>query len=289
MYNHNLDTFIRASELGSFSKVAEENFISPSAVIQQINHLESDLNVKLFDRTKKGVTLTPAGEYLLLESKALIQRSNDIRSHLSTYSTNTQNSIVFGSNQFHMPSLLFDYWPLFVAKNESASLSSYSFNENGTDIRTETDLIEGIYFDEPLWQKDFTFHQITYSNLSILVPEDSELSKLNIITHTDLRTYVVTNIHSGVSKACDAVTNILRNNDITVEEAPIYSTSIIIDSIHKNKPIVIPSCWKNFHPRSVLIPYVEEYSLPYGFFLSTNASKAAKSFLKFITDNCHDN
>lgn len=28
MYNHTLDTFVRAAELGSFSKVAEESYIS---------------------------------------------------------------------------------------------------------------------------------------------------------------------------------------------------------------------------------------------------------------------
>ena len=85
MYNHALDTFVRAAELGSFSKVAEESFISPSAVIQQMNHLEKDLNVSLFNRSKKGVTLTQAGQYLLLESRAIIQRSNDVRAHLSQY------------------------------------------------------------------------------------------------------------------------------------------------------------------------------------------------------------
>ena len=37
MYNHFLDTFIRAAQLGSLSKTAEEMFITPSAVIQQIN------------------------------------------------------------------------------------------------------------------------------------------------------------------------------------------------------------------------------------------------------------
>ena len=93
MYNPALDTFVRAAELGSFSKVAEESYISPSAVIQQINHLEGDLNVRLFSRNKKGVSLTPAGEYLLLESRALIQRSNDIRTHLSQFTEHAGGSL----------------------------------------------------------------------------------------------------------------------------------------------------------------------------------------------------
>ena len=145
MYNHTLDTFVRAAELGSFSKVAEESYISPSAVIQQINHLEGDLNVRLFNRSKKGVSLTPAGEYLLLESRALIQRSNDIRTHLSQFTEHAGGTVLFGSNQFHMPRLIYDYWPGFTAQNESSTLSSYSFSESGSDIRPDTDLVEGVF------------------------------------------------------------------------------------------------------------------------------------------------
>ena len=40
MYNHQLDTFIRVAELKSFSKAAEALYITPSAVIQQVNALE---------------------------------------------------------------------------------------------------------------------------------------------------------------------------------------------------------------------------------------------------------
>ena len=40
MYNHQLDTFIVVADSGSFNKAAEALFISPPAVIKQINLLE---------------------------------------------------------------------------------------------------------------------------------------------------------------------------------------------------------------------------------------------------------
>ena len=175
MYNPVLDTFVRAAELGSFSKVAEESYISPSAVIQQINHLEAELNVRLFVRSKKGVTLTPAGEYFLLESKALIQRCSDIRSHLLVYSDHAAGSVLFGTNEFHAPRLIYNYWPGFAAGNSSSTLSSYSFSQSGSDIRPDTDLIEGVFFSEPIWQKGFVFHQVSQVKLALLVPDNSSL------------------------------------------------------------------------------------------------------------------
>ena len=282
MYNHALDTFIRAAELGSFSKVAEENYISPSAVIQQINNLEKDLGVKLFFRNKKGVTLTPAGNYLLLESKALIQRNNDIRAHLSLFSETASGSVLFGSNHFHMPSLLYDYWPGFVSANTSSTLSSYSFNETGSDIRPDTDLIEGVLFSEPSWQKNFVFHELTKTALAILVPEGSDLANHKILTDIDLRNYTLLSIHNGVSEATDKLEAHFSSIGIAVEEVFMYSTSVLIESLGHGKPVIIPDCWKNFHPKSVMIPYIDEYTLPYGFFLSKNASPSSRKFLEYI-------
>lgn len=60
MYNPQLETFIKVVDRGSFSKAAEDLFISPSAVIKQINILETNLGLKLLKRTHQGVSLTPA-------------------------------------------------------------------------------------------------------------------------------------------------------------------------------------------------------------------------------------
>ena len=48
MYNPQLETFLRAADAGSSNK-AEESFITPTAVIKQINLLEARLNLRLFE------------------------------------------------------------------------------------------------------------------------------------------------------------------------------------------------------------------------------------------------
>ena len=60
MYNPQLETFIRVADAGSFNKAAEELFISPPAVIKQINLLEAQLGLTLFVRTHRGLKLTEA-------------------------------------------------------------------------------------------------------------------------------------------------------------------------------------------------------------------------------------
>ena len=41
MYNPQLETFLRVADAGSFNKAAEESYITPTAVIKQMNLLES--------------------------------------------------------------------------------------------------------------------------------------------------------------------------------------------------------------------------------------------------------
>ena len=77
MYNPQLQTFIRVADAGSFNKAAEESYITPTAVIKQINLLETDLDVKLFERSHRGLTLTKAGQSLYNDAKYIIRYCKD--------------------------------------------------------------------------------------------------------------------------------------------------------------------------------------------------------------------
>ena len=68
-----LQTFIQIAQMQSFSRTAEMLGYSQSAVTVQIRQLENELNVKLFDRTSKGVTLTEAGKLLYDRSGNLLE------------------------------------------------------------------------------------------------------------------------------------------------------------------------------------------------------------------------
>ena len=79
VYNHQLETFIQVADAGSFSKAGEALFISPTAVMKQINLLESALDVQLFNRTPRGLTLTNAGKSYYQDAKYMIQYAKDAK------------------------------------------------------------------------------------------------------------------------------------------------------------------------------------------------------------------
>ena len=58
----NLIYFKTVVETGSMSKAAQELFISQPALSTSISKLESEIGVKLFDRSRRHVSLNRAGE-----------------------------------------------------------------------------------------------------------------------------------------------------------------------------------------------------------------------------------
>lgn len=73
-----LRTFCSIARKGNFSAVAEDLFMSQSAVSQQIQALERRYGVVLFDRGSKGVTLTEPGQILLDKAQKILELEDEI-------------------------------------------------------------------------------------------------------------------------------------------------------------------------------------------------------------------
>ena len=75
MTMNQLQYFITAAKCLNFTEAGNQHFISQTAITQHIQSLEEQLGVKLFNRDKRKVELTPAGEVFLEEAKASLERT----------------------------------------------------------------------------------------------------------------------------------------------------------------------------------------------------------------------
>ena len=113
MYNPQLDTFIKVADAGSFNKAAEDSFITPTAVIKQINLLERSLDAKLFERTHRGLKLTKAGLSLYQDAKYIIQYCHESIVRAKNAMQNEDTVIRIGSSPMTPAQLLVQLWPEF--------------------------------------------------------------------------------------------------------------------------------------------------------------------------------
>ncbi len=105
-----LEVFCVVAEQGSFSRAADALFVSQPTVTTHIAALEKRLGVKLFDRTTRKVTLTPAGKLLYRHAKALLTEHEAALQELNQFQGGLIGRLVFGAStipgQYLLPEVM---------------------------------------------------------------------------------------------------------------------------------------------------------------------------------------
>src|SRR6476661_11160955 len=82
MQLESLKMFCDVVETGSFSRAAQLNHVTQSAVSQQIRSLETRYEQKLLSRSARQVTPTPAGERLFRGCKEILARFSEVEQEI---------------------------------------------------------------------------------------------------------------------------------------------------------------------------------------------------------------
>lgn len=94
----------------SFTKASSELFITQPAISKHIKELESEYEVKLFNRIGNKISLTPAGNILLAYADRIVSLHNEIKFELSQLNGNTEGTLRIGASstiaQYVIPTAL---------------------------------------------------------------------------------------------------------------------------------------------------------------------------------------
>lgn len=125
MNRNQLKYFVAAAESQSFTKAAEQFYITQTAITQQIRQLEDTLGCALFDRSTRPVTLTSAGKIFLIEAKAILERMTQAFDRVHDASTGLAGSLRVGYVRGYERSDLSVLMRRFHQKNSSVLISFY--------------------------------------------------------------------------------------------------------------------------------------------------------------------
>jgi DNA-binding transcriptional LysR family regulator len=93
MQLESLKMFCDVVETGSFSRAAQLNHVTQSAVSQQIRALETRYRQKLLSRSARQVTPTPAGERLFRGSKEILTRFGEVEMEIREQSADVVGTV----------------------------------------------------------------------------------------------------------------------------------------------------------------------------------------------------
>ena len=291
MYNPQLDAFVKVADLGSFSKAAESMYISPPAIIQQINLLEASCGFKLFLRSNHGVKLTPAGRSLYEDAKTIIRLSQEALAKARRLAESAETTVRIGTSLLYKCRLLPDLWTRASVshpelKIEILPMTEYqNRGEVFSALGVEYDLFEGIYGSAG-WDGLCQFLELERTPICCAVAKNHRLAGMKKLTMQDLNgEYLVMPIE-GVSKEIDAFRKDVQAHYPTVQivGSSYYGVDTFTLCEVNDYILITQPVYTDIHNNLVTIPLETGYTLPYGLIYAKEPTAAAKKFIHAIRE-----
>lgn len=291
MYNPQLETFIKVADAGSFNKAAEQSFITPTAVIKQINLLETGLGVALFDRTHRGLTLTKAGKSLYRDSKYIIQYCRDSVVRAKNAMQQDEQIIRIGTSPMTPAQVLLALWPKIHEHYPNMKFQLVPFEntpENAKEILANLgqniDIVAGIFDETLLDLRKCKGFELMRNPICCAVSINHPLAEKDRLKVTDLYGENLMLIHRGWSHYVDKLRDDLWMNhpQIKIIDFDFYNVSVFNQCENSNDILMAIDSWQSVHPLLKIIPVEWDYSIPYGLLHSPEPTKTVQDFLSII-------
>lgn len=291
MYNPQLETFIRVADAGSFNKAAEELYITPPAVIKQISALENSLDLKLFDRTHRGLTLTEAGKSIYKDAKYIISYSDSAIIRAKNAAQEGEHIIRIGTSPMTPGQFLLELWPKIheLCPDIKFKLVPYENTpENAREILRNLgqniDIVAGAFDpkDKALWGCDAL--ELSRQPVQCAVSMYHPLAQKERLTVEDLHGENFLLIRRDWNQYLDQLRDDLWQNhpEIKIVDFDFFSINVFNQCENSEDVMMTIEYWKNVHPLLKTIPVDWNYTIPFGLLHSPTPSETVQRFLNAV-------
>lgn len=219
MHVETFKVFCDLVEMQSFSLAAERNFVTQSAVSQQIRTLEDKYKRKLLERVRgrREIRLTPAGEVFYRECKNVLEAYNQMTENMNSLIGRVSGTVkvatVYSVGLHELPPKVRE----FMSRFPSIKIDL----EYSRTTRVVRDVMKGVVelgvvaFPEP--RKGLSIVPMASDRLVLITSPDHELSEMETIDVKELkgRDFVLFERDIPTRKATD---RILRSYGVSVQK-----------------------------------------------------------------------
>lgn len=182
--------FIAVAEAKNFTKASQRLRVAQPALGRQVNDLEDELQVKLFERSPRGATLTTAGEAFLVEARAVLERAEEAQRVAKAFAAGKRGEIHLA----YAPSLTVELLPRILHSHQNESpgvrvvLHDLSTEEMLTELnegRLQMALMVQVADGLP---KSLVFEELCRYATCVALPRDHRLAAAKGVALGDLTT-----------------------------------------------------------------------------------------------------
>lgn len=288
MYDKHLDSLIAVADQGSFSKAAQQLYISSNALIKQINLLEDKLGIVLFERTNHGVILTEAGRSIYHDAKKIIRLSNQAIETARDIEKNGRPSIRIGTSLMRPCKTIVDKWLPIQQKWPEVTMQIIPFRDTRhalgdivENLGKDIDVVACIY-PSTLWQNRCNVLQLSELPLCCAVSRNHPLSSKEVLHMEDLYGYTLMMVERGDTSYIDKLRNEIerKHPQIHIHNVAPYDIDVFNECERSNGIMITIETWRDIHPGLVTIPCEWKFTTPYGIIYPLNPSPFVETFVK---------
>ena len=290
MYNRHLDTFIQVADSGSFLKAADKLYISANAVTKQINLLENHLDIKLFNRSTQGLTLTEPGKLIYAEAKKMIRHSNTVLQKARELENRQDHFIRIGVSLMNPADILLEQWRHAAKLHPNFKLEIVPFEDTVPaflevldHLGSKIDVLSCPY-DTSHWGDRYNSFHLCDMPLCIACSKMNPLAEKEVLSLEDLHGKTLMLAKREISSYTAPVWDEIERfhpqiHLVGVDYSDINQFNQLVSS---DDFLLSAECWKGVHPLLTTLPVKWNYTMPYGLIYSKTPSKELLQFLMAV-------
>lgn len=291
MYHPLLTTFIEAADCGSFSRAAKKLYISPTAVMKQMNQLESLLGLILIERTSHGIRLTEAGNAIYKDARFMISYSENAVEKARKLRCAKDYVLRVGTSLLNPCKVFMDLWTQISDKVPRYKIQIVPFEDRHENILSvigklgqTLDFIVGAC-DSSLWLNRCNYLPIGEYQKCVAVPAGHPLASKKCLKADDLHGETLMMVSRGDSAHNDELRDFLEaeHPQIHLEDAGYFYDIDVYNRCEQQGYLLLNlECWKDVHPSLVTLPVEWGFTLPYGLLYPMHPDQRILEFLEVL-------
>lgn len=246
MNTKQIEYILTLYETRNFNRAAEQVYVSQPTMSYQIRQVEEEIGFKLFERSGKGASVTPAGEQFIITLRDIHSQLHKAIEQGQNFNTQYQDNIriimAIRSALYYLPDIMHDYETIAPAISITPSFDYH--NPIESFLKGEQDLLLALYEDIK-HIPDLTFHHLYDSRIYLVCRSDDPLAKKTLITQKDLegRTLMIGGGSPAPLRALQQ--EIIKNPEISYFNSYDHDTSLTY--VSSKKAIVLSPGFLNDH------------------------------------------